>query len=97
MTSHREDVRLDVVERAAFGRGPDGGVGAAVLAAVGRADGRDPTALPPLYDRFDPDALEALVASASDSAADLCVEFASAGFVVSVRGHGEIVVYETGE
>lgn len=53
---------------------------------------RQPTALDPLYDAVDPDALDTIVGDGSRSDA-VSVSFTHAGFSVTVRADGEVVVH----
>ena len=64
----------------------------AVVAAVAAETGRDPLELEPLYEVFDPDALDALCESREGAAseASLCVEFTYAGCAVSVTADGAV-------
>lgn len=65
----------------------------AVVETVASVTGTEPTALPPLYDAVNPDALNALFES-SDSRAttDLQVSFAYNGYDVVVRGGPTLTV-----
>lgn len=60
----------------------------AIIEEVAAIDGTDPTELPPLYEVIDPEALDALVESASES--EFEVEFPYSGHEVTVTGDGEI-------
>ena len=64
----------------------------AVVAAVATETGRDPIELRPLYEVFDPDALDALFESSRTGrgAASTRVEFTYAGCEVCVRGDGSV-------
>lgn len=66
----------------------------AVAETVAVAVDREPTAIEPLYESVDPDALDALVRSNEEpSAADtVAVSFDVAGRRVTVHGTGEVVV-----
>lgn len=61
-----------------------------VVEAVARSAGVDETALPPLYDALDADALDALVADAPDGLTR--VAFTYAGHRVVVDGDGRVDV-----
>lgn len=61
-------------------------VSTAVVCHVASVTDSDPTALPPLYDAIDPEALNRLV----DGSDELVVEFEYDGFRVTVTGDGEI-------
>lgn len=67
-----------------------------VVRAVAAVRGREPTALPPLYDVVDPDALDRLVGGPPGHEADgsVRVAFVYAGTTVSVDGTGRIQVHE---
>ena len=64
----------------------------AVVAAVAAVSGISPTALEPLYDAIEPDALDSLIAHAqrTDSPGEHRVRFSYAGFDVQVRGDGVV-------
>lgn len=65
----------------------------AVVETVASVSGRDPTALPPLYNAVNPDALDALFASSdSRDTSDLRVSFSYNGFDVVVEGGETITV-----
>ena len=70
----------------------------AVVSAVAVAADRDPVSLPPLYERVDPEALDALFASSpTGGAADgLCVTFAYEGYEVTIQGAGTVTVQGEG-
>lgn len=74
------------------------GINAAVLEAVARAAGVQALELPPLYDAVDPDALERLFAGVAGETrvGSLCVQFEYAGYVVTVRGDGEVTARRAG-
>ncbi len=63
----------------------------AIVEAVADVEDVAPTALPPLYESVDPDALNALVENHS-GASDLGVCITYHGWNVFVRGDGRIVV-----
>lgn len=70
----------------------------AVVEAVAEAADRDPTALEPLYDAIDPDALDALVSSRRGSSrSDLRISFTYASFEVTVGPAGAVEVRSVGE
>lgn len=79
-------VRLDSTE--------DCAASDAVVTTVANVRGEDPTVLDPLHDSIDPDALDALFAGREPDSRDY-VEFAYAGYDVTVSGDGRIVVAET--
>lgn len=56
----------------------------------------DPTAVPPLWDSVDTDALAAVVDSAGGDATDVTVSFSHAGCRVTVFGDGDVDVRPTG-
>jgi hypothetical protein len=61
------------------------------------AEDVEPTALPPLYDAIDPEALESLFAAPGTAGeADLSVEFAASGYRVHVTNDGSIVLLADG-
>ncbi|WP_256298180.1 HalOD1 output domain-containing protein [Haloarchaeobius salinus] len=71
-------------------------VSTTVATALGRAAGRDPARIRPLYDHIDTDALDALVAHGIENGCGHCVsvDFSVDEFDVCVRGDGEVSVYE---
>lgn len=70
-----------------------------VVVAMARASETEPNDLPPLYEAVDPDALDAVFAAQGDQSrrTGVTVTFPYAGHEVSVRGDGEICVYERPE
>lgn len=62
----------------------------AVVAAVASETGTDPMALEPLYDVFDPDALDALFAADGAGSGTARVEFVYGGCEVCVRDDGSV-------
>lgn len=66
----------------------------AVVETVGDVTGRDPTALQPLYDVIDPDALDTLVRSSGGNGENqyTSVSFGFADHRVTVRSTGELIV-----
>lgn len=65
-----------------------------VVDAVADATGVDPLDLPPLYERVDPDALDALFRDAG-GASVASVRFEFSGCEVLVRGSGQVEVLQT--
>ena len=67
----------------------------AVVETVAVARGLETTALEPLYESADPDALDALLEARDSSATpgELTVTFTAADRQVTVRGSGEVVVH----
>ncbi|MCU4744148.1 hypothetical protein OB955_14865 [Halobacteria archaeon AArc-m2/3/4] len=63
----------------------------AVVSAVAAASDADPLELPPLGDAIDPDALNQLFMTRSDSTVAK-ITFQYAGYDVTVRGNGEVGV-----
>ncbi|WP_230198702.1 HalOD1 output domain-containing protein [Halopiger djelfimassiliensis] len=63
-----------------------------IVNRVASLEGTDPTALPPLYDIIDPDALERLVESAANG--DFCVEFTYCGYRVTIENETGVTVAE---
>lgn len=65
-----------------------------VVEAVADASGRDPTALGPIYETIDPDALDKLIRSKRERrpAGDVSVSLTYVGYDVTVRGDGSVVV-----
>ncbi len=63
----------------------------AVVSVVADAEDVDSVELPPLYDAIDPEALNGLFTSRSESSVGK-VEFQYAGYDVVVRGTGEVEV-----
>lgn len=100
--------RLHVTDDSDRLDGADGGDGAvhrrydwteilpsmAVVEAVADAAGRDATAIDPLYEYFDPDALNALVGSNGRSMADgdTTISFHFGDYRVTVASDGGVVV-----
>lgn len=71
------------------------GLSAAVVEAVARAEGVDPTALEePLYEVVDPDALDDLTAvgHGDSPTSQVRIYFTYYGYEVEVRGDGEVVL-----
>lgn len=70
----------------------------AIVETVAEATGVDPTAVPPMYDALDPDALDTLVGTgATDSGrSDLTVSFTVDDRVVAVSDTGEVAVRPAG-
>ncbi|MDZ5812419.1 HalOD1 output domain-containing protein [Halorubrum sp. AD140] len=65
----------------------------AVIEALAASTGRDPTAMPPLYDYVDPDALDALLGSRTGDPEDsVTVSFAYDGVAVRVASSGWVEV-----
>lgn len=69
-------------------------VSATVVHAVSTLEQRDPTALPPLHDAVDPDALDALFAPTGGNGAAHrgCVSFTFSASFVTVSADGRITV-----
>lgn len=65
----------------------------AVVSAVASASGTDPTALPPLQETVDADALDTLAANRSGSGGSTRVSFAYAGWAVLVDSGGIVEVW----
>jgi len=63
----------------------------AIVEAVSAAVNREPTAVGPLYEAVDSDALDALVSTSGDGDS-VAVSFVFAGCHVTVRGDGSIIV-----
>lgn len=63
-----------------------------VVSAVADIEDSDPVDLPPLYDAINPEALNDLFTSRSESAVDQ-ITFKYAGYSIVVRGNGEVEVY----
>ena len=68
----------------------------AVVELVSIAADVEPSALDPLYDTVDPEALDRLVRRGGGAERDVEVAFAYAGYDVSVSGDGEVTVTERG-
>lgn len=67
----------------------------AVIESVAIAADREPTAIEPLYETVDPDALDALIRSGGSNSTDgdaASVTFALDGFEVTVQRGGTVVV-----
>lgn len=67
-----------------------GGYVADVLEAVADREGVDVLDLPPIFDAVDPDALEALLATADDT--EVTVSFPYGGYDVTVTSGGRVDV-----
>lgn len=65
---------------------------AAVVAAVAAASDRDPVDLPPLYERVDADALDALVTPGGRPDEGVTVRFHYDDFGVTVASDGRVTV-----
>jgi hypothetical protein len=68
-----------------------------IVEALATVTGDDPTALPPLYDAIDPEAIERLFRSFEDEnghSKPCFVEFTFATYAVTVSSSGELTVYE---
>lgn len=63
----------------------------AVVSAVADAEEVDPAQLPPLYNTVDPEALNDLFASRSESSVAM-VELQYAGYTIVVHGSGEVEI-----
>ena len=61
-----------------------------IVEAVAIVTGRDPTTLPPLYERVDPEALATLLASTDQRRLEVTVTYADCD--VTVSSHGTVVV-----
>lgn len=64
----------------------DDSISAAVVDAVARDKGVEPTDLPPLHGAIDPDALEAVVTTGSTDGRTFFVEFEFADRIVTIDG-----------
>jgi hypothetical protein len=74
------------------GEAPSESVTSAIVQQVATATDTEVTQLPSLYDRIDPDALEAIVESTGASATSLSIAFEYAGHHVTVTGDGTVHV-----
>ncbi len=74
----------------------DESISTTVATVLGRAAGMDPATIRPLYEHIDTDALDALVAHGIETGrgSGVSVEFSVDDFDVSVRGDGEVSVYD---
>lgn len=69
---------------------PDTSISTTIVEAVAEEAGVDPTALPPLYERVDPDALDTLFEPASGGfSRTRKLQFTYWGYVVTVGFNGE--------
>ena len=68
----------------------------AVISAVAEASGTDPFDLPPLATVIDPEALNALFTSRSDSSVRR-IQFEYTGYEIIVRGDGAVYIQHTSE
>ena len=66
----------------------------AVVARIANTEGVEATELTPLYDAIDPDALDALVASADRDETPLEIEFTYHGYDVTVTTEGVVHIDE---
>jgi hypothetical protein len=64
----------------------------AAVAALSEVTGRPPTALGPLHDAVDTDALDALVGDRDAANGDVGVTFPIGGYAVTVNGDGTVTV-----
>lgn len=69
--------------------GADGSISTSVVSAVAAVTGEEPTAIEPLFEVVDPDALDQLVASVRGDER-VSVSFLFEGCGVTIRGDGEI-------
>lgn len=67
----------------------------AVIDAVATMAGVEPTALPPLYETIDPDALDGLFDAGSSDARSVRVSFSYADYEVAVEGGSSVTVTVT--
>lgn len=81
------------------GYGEDEPPSEAVVSAVSAVNGVEPTEVECLYDRIDPDVLDALVdrPMVIGDGGTIGVEFQYAGYRVSVRNNGSITILEDTE
>lgn len=72
-----------------------GSLSTTVVTAVAKAAGAEPTALPPLYEAIDPDALDKLLGGGLGRSGghDGFLTFTYADYSVTVHADGEIVVH----
>ncbi|MFP8951843.1 HalOD1 output domain-containing protein [Natrialbaceae archaeon A-arb3/5] len=68
----------------------------AIVSAVAEVEKSDPNELPPLYDVIDPEALNKLFTSRSESSVET-VSFQYAGYDIVVRGTNEVQVQAASE
>lgn len=69
----------------------------AVVDRMADLEGVEPTALTPLFEAIDPEALDALVESVSyPTESDLRIEFSYHGYDVAVTGEGVVHIDEPG-
>lgn len=61
-----------------------------VIELIANATGREPAALPPLYESVDTDALDALVAESGDLNGDARITFTHAGVEVTIYSDGQL-------
>lgn len=80
----------DSVVRVQHDFGEDPSVASSVVTAVARANGVDPTELPPLQETVDGDALDALFASSETGPGGPKVVIHYAGYLVTVEGDGTV-------
>lgn len=74
-------------------RGCSGGsISTNLVETVADASGVDATALPPLYERVDPDALESLFAATAGTSRTGQVEFSYGGYDVRIVCDGEVTI-----
>ena len=81
--SSAEHTVLHTVE---LGSGDETSPVCAVVSAVADVEGTDPVELPPLYDAIDPDSLNKLFASGSESVNRISFDYAGYSIVVEATG-----------
>lgn len=88
-----EDEEIDGVVRASYDSSTTN-PSTIIVESVAEATGREPTAIEPLYESIDPDALDALLRTKepSGNTDTVTVSFVFADRHVTVHGTGEIIV-----
>ena len=96
MATSDDDIHPEPVASVAHDFTTDESISTTVATVLGQAAGMDPVTISPLYEHIDTDALDALVAHGIETGrgAGVSVDFSVGDFDVSVRGNGEISVYE---
>ena len=83
--------KTTVLNTAEWGRDDENTPVYTVVSAVAEVEDSDPVDLPPLYNTINPEALNDLFTSGSETSVDQ-VTFQYAGYAILVRGSGEVQV-----
>jgi len=80
---------VDTIET---GIDPDDPVSMQIVQRIATATGKEVTRLPPLYQRIDPDALDAVVNSVDAGPSPLSIRFTYAGHQITITGSGSVSI-----